>query len=373
MAAVAITGTGLYTPPFSISNTELVDSFNAWVRQYNQQHAEAIADGSLAPKAESSAEFIYSASGINSRYVVDKEGILDINRMRPNLRARSNEEASISCEMAVSAARAALAEAGREASDVDAIIIACSNMPRPYPALAVEVQNALGINGWAYDMNVACASAPFGLQAAADAIKLGHAQRCLVISPEVCSAHLNFSDRDSHFIFGDACTAVLMEASDDLPAGLGWDVVSTKLATQFSNNIRNNFGFLNRAENADPNAADKLFIQHGRKVFKDVVTWVNQHIQTHLGELDLNADQLSRLWLHQANLAMNKLIAKKVLGREPSDAEMPIALDRYANTSSAGSIIAFNLYQDDLAAGDLGIICAFGAGYSCGSAVVKKR
>ena len=92
----------------------------------------------------------------------------------------------------------------------------------------------------------------------------------------------------------------------------------------------------------------------------------------HLAELGLASQNLRRLWLHQANLAMNRLIARKVLGRDPSAGEAPVILDRYANTSSAGSIIAFHQHQADLESGDLGLICSFGAGYSVGSVIVEK-
>jgi beta-ketodecanoyl-[acyl-carrier-protein] synthase len=70
---------------------------------------------------------------------------------------------------------------------------------------------------------------------------------------------------------------------------------------------------------------------------------------------------------------MNQLIAKGVLGRLPSDDEAPVILDEFANTSSAGSVIAFHRHRDDLASGDIGVLCSFGAGYSVGSVVVRHR
>ena len=79
------------------------------------------------------------------------------------------------------------------------------------------------------------------------------------------------------------------------------------------------------------------------------------------------------MWLHQANKNMNDLIGKKVLGRDPEPGEQPNILNTYANTSSAGSIIAFNKFNEDLKEGDLGLICSFGAGYSAGNVLVRKR
>lgn len=370
---VVISGTGLYTPANSISNEELVESFNTYVAQFNADNAEAIARGEVEALAESSAAFIEKASGIKSRYVMNKDGILDPQRMKPRLPERSNDEPSILCQMAVAAAEQALARAGRTAADVDAVIVACSNLQRPYPAIAIEVQQALGINGFGFDMNVACSSATFGIQVASNSVQLGQARAVLVVSPEICTGHLNFRDRDSHFIFGDGATAVLVERADLATSDHQFDIVSTKLLTQFSNNIRNNFGFLNRAAEESAGAPDKLFVQEGRKVFREVCPMVAELIGQHLSENNLNVSDVKRFWLHQANLSMNHLIVKKLLGRDALEEEAPVILDRYANTSSAGSVIAFHSYQDDLPKGSLGVLSSFGAGYSIGSVILRKH
>tara|TARA_R110002072_G_scaffold10703_6_gene49581 strand:- start:417 stop:1547 length:1131 start_codon:yes stop_codon:yes gene_type:complete len=368
--SISISGTGLYTPRESISNEELVTAFNEHARRFNAAHAEAIEAGEVEARPESSAEFILKASGIGSRYVMNRSGILDPERMRPSLPPRSVDEPGILCEMATVAAREALERAGRKASEVDCVIAACSNLERPYPAIAVEVQNELGCGGFAYDMNVACSSATFGIQNAASAIQTGAASCVLVVSPEICTGHLDFTDRDSHFIFGDACTAILLERSDRASGEDCWEILGSRLTTSFSNNIRNDFGFLRRAR---PPAPVQLFTQQGRKVFKEVVPLVSQLISEHVTELGLEASEVRRFWLHQANLSMNRMIARKVLGREAEDAEAPTILDEYANTSSAGSIIAFHKHHADLSSGDVGVVCSFGAGYSAGSIVVRKR
>jgi len=370
---VVISGTGLYTPANSISNEELVESFNAYVQQFNADNADAIERGEVQALAESSAAFIEKASGIKSRFVMDKAGILDPQRMKPHLPERANDEPSILCQMAVAAAEQALQRAGRTAADVDAVIVACSNLQRPYPAIAIEVQQALGINGFGFDMNVACSSATFGIQTACNSVQLGQARAVLVISPEICTGHLNFRDRDSHFIFGDAATAVLVERADLATSAHQFDIVSTKLLTQFSNNIRNNFGFLNRAAEEGIGAPDKLFVQEGRKVFREVCPMVAELIAQHLAENSIEVSDVKRFWLHQANLSMNHLIVKKLLGRDALEEEAPVILDRYANTSSAGSVIALHTHQDDLPEGSLGVLSSFGAGYSIGSVILRKR
>ena len=381
MTAAIIRSTGLWTPEHAISNEELVFAFNAYVERYNAEHAEEIARGALEPLGPSSVEFIEKASGIKSRYVIDKAGILDEARMTPFIPARANEDISILAEIGLKACEDALARAGRTAADVDGVIVAASNMQRGYPAMAIEIQDALGIeDGFGYDMNVACSSATFGIQAAADQIAAGHARAILVVNPEICSGHLNWRDRDSHFIFGDVATAILLERED--LGHDGWSILGTKLRTKFSNNIRNNFGFLNRTERASgdnkpaPNGSpsdDKLFVQEGRKVFKEVVPMVSDMIRTHMDELGLEPDEMRRVWLHQANINMNLMIAKKVFGRDAGGEDAPTILDEYANTSSAGSIIAFHKHSEDLSAGDKGVICSFGAGYSAGTVFVEKR
>jgi len=369
--APVISATGLYTPPDSISNDELVHSFNTYVTQHNAQHAAAIAAGTVEALQPSSAEFIDKASGIKSRHVLSKASLLDPAVMAPRWAERPDEALSVLAEIGVKAAQDALLAAGREASDVDAVLCAASNMQRPYPAMAIEIQAALGIEGFGFDMNVACSSATFGIQTAADFIRAGNARSVLVVSPEICTGHNNMRNRDSHFIFGDVATAVLVEAADLAPAE-HWAIIGTRLKTVYSNNIRNNFGFLNRATPETRDAPDKLFVQEGRKVFKEVVPMVSAMIVEEAERLGLDSAALRRLWLHQANTGMNRLIAQRVLGHEASEDESPTVLDTYGNTSSAGSIIAFHLHRCDLAAGDTGVICSFGAGYSAGTVFVRK-
>jgi beta-ketodecanoyl-[acyl-carrier-protein] synthase len=371
MPQPVISATGLFTPADSISNAELVASFNAYVERHNAAHATEIAAGEMTALEPSSVEFIEKASGIQSRHVVDKANVLDPGIMCPRLPERGNDELSIMAEIGVAAARRALERAGRDAADVDAVLCAASNMQRAYPAMAIEIQHALGIEGFGFDMNVACSSATFGIQTAADYIRAGNARSVLVVSPEITSGHLNWRDRDSHFIFGDVATAVLVEDTALAPAA-HWDILGTKLKTVFSNNIRNNFGFLNRAHPDSRDAPDKLFVQEGRKVFKEVVPMVAAMICEEAERLGLEPASLRRLWLHQANAGMNRLIAQRVLGHEASPDESPTVLDTYANTSSAGSIIAFHKHSDDLAPGDVGLICSFGAGYSAGTVFVRK-
>jgi beta-ketodecanoyl-[acyl-carrier-protein] synthase len=369
---VVITGTGLFTPPHAISNAELAASLSIAVNRWNEEHASEIEHGDVIARTLPDAEFIERASGIKSRYVMDKQGVLDPDRLRPHLPTRTEDEHSLQVEMALPAVFEALAQAGRRPEEVDCVIVGCSNIQRAYPAVAIELQHALGAGGWGYDMNVACSSATFSMQAGVDALKNGSANCVVVVHPEITSGHNNFALRDHHFIFGDACTAVVLERAADAVAAEQWRVLGLRLSTSFSNAIRNDFGFLNSSEDDPRDPFDLVFRQHGHRVFKDVVPMVVEHMAAQLRQVDIDAAAVRRFWLHQANLKMNQLIAKHLLGRVPDELEAPVILDTYANTSSAGCIIAFHLHRADLASGDVGVLCSFGAGYSIGSLVIEK-
>ena len=372
MHSVVISGTGLYQPPHTITNAELVEAFNRYADIQNARYAADIAAGTHGALQHSSVDFIEKASGIRQRYVMEKTGVLDPLRMYPRFEERGDDELSLMAEIAVAAAQEALQQAGKTGADIDMVLCAASNMQRAYPAMAVEIQQALGAGGYGFDMNVACSSATFAIEQAVNAVRTGSAKCVLVVNPEITSGHQAWNDRDCHFIFGDVCTAVIVERADTATTADAWEVLGTRLATQFSNNIRNNFGFLNRSEDSDPNARDKTFRQEGRKVFKEVVPIAAAHIEGHLSDLGHAPSAVRRYWLHQANQGMNQLVIKKLAGDASADLA-PLILDEFANTASAGSIIAFHKHRADLAAGDVGVICSFGAGYSVGSVVLRKR
>ena len=370
---VTISGSGLWTPEHIVTNQELVTAYNEWATRYNDRHAAAIAAGEQEAKPLSSAEFIEKASGIKQRYAYIKEGILDVDRMRPIIPERPDDALSDQAEMALHAAREAMHNAGKTGADIDAVIVSCAYTQRAYPAIAIEVQDALGINGFGFDMLVACSAATFALQRAYEMVAAGTARCVLAINPELITPQVNYCDRDSHFIFGDVATASIIERADTCTSSHAFDILGTRAQTQYSSNVRSNFGHVSRANDVDPFGPDKLFHQNGRRVFKEVCPMAVTHLTEHVSAHGLSVSDIKRWWLHQANINMNLRISGKLLGREATFDEAPIVLDRYANTASPGSLIAFHLYHEDLASGDHGVICSFGAGYSIGSLVVRKR
>ena len=376
MHSIVISGTGLFTPPHTITNEELVSAFNSYADAYNNTHRKEIDRGDLLPMQHSSCEFIEKASGIRQRYVMVKEGVLDVERMMPVIPRRGEDELSYTAEMATIAAKEAIEKAGKQPEDIDLVIYGASTSERPWPAVAVEIQAALGCRGYAFDMTVACSTATFGISTAMDALLSGAASCALVVNPEFASPQINFRDRDSHFIFGDVATACILEREETAIGDHRFRILDRQLKTHFSNNIRSNVSFLTKVEPGitfnrffEP---DQFFIQQGRKVFKELLPLICTLVDGQLQQMKIDIKEIKRMWLHQANINMNHFVARHLLGRDAEFDEAPVVLDEYANTASAGSIIAFHKFNQDLAPGDKGIICSFGAGYSIGSLIIEK-
>lgn len=370
-SGVCIGGMGVEIPPASISNEELVETFNKWV---DAENPGRVARGE-APLPHSAADFIVQASGIRSRHVYERDGILDPRRMAPHIPARGDDELSVMAEFGLAAARKALAHAEVSGPDIDLVICAASHHQRPYPALAIEIQKALGAAGAAFDMGLGCSSALAGLHVAANLVRAGAHRRVLVVTPELITGHLNFRDRQTHFIFGDASVAVLVEAMGEGEQRPGrFEIVDTRGWTQFSNNIRTNFGFLSRLVQDNPSMLDmegNMIKQVGNKVFKEVTIAGHQFIVDFLAEHGHTPHSVRRFWLHQANARMNAMILKLAFGKEVGHDRAPMVLERLGNTAAAGAIVALEENHRDMQAGDFGLLCAFGAGYSIGGALLR--
>lgn len=369
MNRVIISGIGTEIPQATISNDELVESFNMWVEWENIARR---ANGKVLLEP-SDAEFVVYASGVKARHVYERDGILDPERMTPNIPARADGDLSVMAEFGLAAARRAMEAAGAEGKDIDLVICSASHLQRPYPSIAIEIQREIGAGGMAFDMGLGCSSAAAALHTAESFIKSGAHKRVLVVTPELVTGHLNFRDRQTHFIFGDAAVAMVVEAHHE--GAKGFEVLATSGWTQFSNNIRTNFGFLNRAAQDDPSSVSmdgNMIKQVGNKVFKEVTVAASHFIKEFLASQGTSPQAQRRFWLHQANARMNAMIMKLALGHE-ADADLaPMVLDRLGNTAAAGAVIALSENSDDMKPGETGLFCAFGAGYSIGAALLKK-
>ena len=371
MQNIYITGTGFWIPEDGLTtNDEVVNSYNAFVDTFNLDNAEAISAGSLEALSHSSSEFIEKASGIKTRYLYDKHNCLDPNRMKPKTRPELPDNTSILAEMGIESAKKAITNAGITVDDIDGIILGTSHSARNYPAIAIEIQEALGINGYAYDMLVGCSSTTFAISNAYSDIASGLASTILVINPELTSPGNDFRIRDSHFIFGDACVATIVQGNLNNPKDV-FQIKDRELVTQFSNNIRSDFSYMNRTD--DLNRGDEvMFRQNGRSVFKEVCPMVVEIIMNQLSKLKFDPNDVKRFWLHQANGNMINFVAKKLKGEDYDPNAAPMILEKYGNVASAGSVIAFHETKDDFQTGEMGVICSFGAGYSICSLVVEK-
>jgi beta-ketodecanoyl-[acyl-carrier-protein] synthase len=371
MFRAAISGIGVEIPEARITNEELVASFNAWVDKENV--GRAAAGEPLLQK--SNTEFILYASGVKERHVLVLDGILDPERMAPRIPPRDDSELSVMAEFGVKSARKALDHAGLKSSDIDMVICAASHQQRPYPAIGIEIQHALGIEGTAFDMGLGCSSAVAGLHVALNFVRTGAQRRVLIVTPEIITGMLNFRDRQTHFIFGDASTAMVVERLEaDEKRGGRFEVVDTRNWTQFSNNIRTNYGFLLRAGQEDISTVDmhgNMIKQVGNKVFKEVTVAGHRFIVGFLAEHGLTPRDIRRFWLHQANARMNAMILKLAFGHDVGQDRAPTVLERLGNTAAAGAIVALKENHEDMKPGDYGLICAFGAGYSIGGALVR--
>ena len=370
MHNIYIAGTGIWHPEEKILNDELVNSYNSYVEKFNSDNELDIANGKIDSMELSSAEFIQKASGILSRYVIDKEGILDINRMMPRVDNEHPDRLSIHAKVGIEAAKKAMSQANISSNDIDAVIVGTSHAARNYPAVAIEIQNELGINGYAYDMLVGCSSTTFAINNAYSDIASGLANTILVINPEISTPFVNFTHRDKHFIFGDGCAATIIQK--DSNSEKAFKIIDRKLHTQFSNNIRSNYSYLNRAAVDSKSNEDLLFHQNGRGVFKDVCPLVASLISEQLSKNNITPSEISKFWLHQANGKMIRLITSKILGTDNFDESItPMPITEFGNLASVGSLFAFNL-NNNLEKGEKGVICSFGAGYSICSIIVEK-
>jgi len=370
MQEIHIAGTGIWYPEDVITNDEIVKSFNSYVDNFNTSNKESIASGELSSLDYSSVEFIEKASGIKTRHVIDKKNILDNNKMMPSVLHEDETRISIHAEAAIKAANKAMENANVLPSDIDAVILGTSHAARNYPSVAIEVQNELGIDGYAYDMLVGCSSTTFAINNAVSDISSGLAETILVINPEISTPFVNYTKRDIHFIFGDGCVATIV--SKNSKSEKSFKVLDRKLITKFSNNIRSDWSYLVRAASDEKSYEDLLFYQNGNSVFKEVCPMVAEFINNQLKENSLNANDIKKFWLHQANARMVNLIVSKVIGSNDFDTSLaPLPIEKFGNLASAGSMFAFNLHND-LKSGEKGIICSFGAGYSVCSLLVEK-
>ncbi|WP_270936731.1 beta-ketoacyl-ACP synthase III [Falsiroseomonas oryzae] len=317
----AIAGTGGYLPERSLSNDELA----AW------------------KGLDTSDDWIVERTGIRRRHI-----------------AAEGETAS---DMGAKAALAALAQAGADVGEVDAILVATSTPDSAFPATAVRIQGKLGVTrGFAFDIAAACTGFVYALGVADALLHTGQARGVLVIGTEVYSRILDWTDRGTCVLFGDGAGAVFLRAT---PAGEGRGLLSTHMHSD------GRFGDILVVDGgAGSTGGTGVVRMAGREVFKHAVTKLAAAVDEALAANGLGHDDVTWLVPHQANIRIIEAMGKKL--HLPLD-RVVVTVDRHANTSAASIPLALAEATRDgrIRRGDLVLMEAIGGGLTWGAALAR--
>ncbi len=319
-----IAGCGGYLPERRLSNDELaaqygIETSDAWIRE---------------------------RTGICFRHIVAPE-----------------ETAS---DMGAAAAREALAQAGVDASEVDAILVATSTPDSAFPATAVRIQAKIGATkGFAFDMAAACTGFVYGLGVADSLIRTGQARCVLVIGTEVYSRILDWTDRGTCVLFGDGAGAVLLRAEENGGTTADRGLLSCHLHSD------GRFGDILHIEGgAGSTGGAGLLRMAGKEVFRHAVTKLAAVVDEALGANGLTHADIRWLVPHQANARIIDAMGRKL--NLPSE-RVVVTVDKHANTSAASIPLALNEARRDgrIADGDLVVMEAIGGGLTWGAALAR--
>ena len=306
--------------------------------------ARVVSNDELSRTVETSDEWIHERTGIRQRYI-----------------AAPHETAAF---MGTAAARAALADAGAEPAEVDAIILATSTPDQAFPATALRVQAALGVTrGFGFDVAAACAGFIYALSVADAMIRTGQARGALVIGSEVYSRILNWQDRGTCVLFGDGAGAVFLRAGTG--SGSDQGILSTHLHAQGTlGDILYVDGAVGRQDRPGH------LVMNGREVFRHAVVRLAEAVEEALAANGLEHRDIDWLVPHQANRRIIDAMGRK-LGLPPE--RVVITVDRHANTSAASVPLALAEARQDgrIRGGDLVLMEALGGGLTWGSALVR--
>jgi 3-oxoacyl-[acyl-carrier-protein] synthase III len=269
-------------------------------------------------------------------------------------------------DLALAAAKAALADAGMEADRIDLIILATATPDQTFPATAATVQAELGIRGPpAFDLQAVCSGFIYALATADSMIKTGQASAALVIGAEVFSRILDWTDRSTCVLFGDGAGAFVLEAGD------GSGTIADR-------------GILASRLHSDGRYRDKLYVDggpsttrttgvlrmEGRDVFRHAVINIASVIEETLADLNIKPEAIDWFVPHQANRRILEGTARKLGLREES---IVITLDKHGNTSAASVPLAFDAAIKDgrIKRGDLILMEAMGGGFTWGATLAR--
>lgn len=307
----------------------------------------AVSNVELMEQVDTSDAWIVQRTGICSRYI-----------------AGPDEKTS---DLALAAARAALAHAGLDADRVDLIILATTTPDHTFPATATRIQAALGLTrGAAFDVQAVCSGFIYALSVADSLLKCGQARTALVIGAETFTRILDWSDRTTCVLFGDGAGAVVLEATEEA-AGDARDrgILSTHL---HSDGRQYEMLWVDGGPSATQTTGHVRM--SGKEVFRHAVQRLSETAEEALAANGLSADDVTWLIPHQANLRIIDSTAKK-LGLPPE--RVIVTVDRHGNTSAASIPLALGTAVADgrIKRGDLLLLEAMGGGFTWGSALVR--
>jgi len=301
-----------------------------------------VTNDELASRIETSDEWIAQRTGIRQRHIA--------------------ADGELTSDLAIEASRRALENAGCDGGDIDIIVLATATPDNTFPATATKVQAALGMTGGAaFDIQAVCTGFIYALAMADNMIRLGQANRALVIGAEVFSRILDWEDRGTCVLFGDGAGAVMLEVAEDGERG----ILSTHL---FSDGRNYNSLFVDGGPGSTGTAG--YLRMAGKEVYRHAVVRMAESVDRALEANGLSHGDLDWLVPHQANLRIIESTGKKL--EVPMD-KVIVTVDRQANTSAATIPLALAEACDDgrITKGHLVAMTAMGGGFTWGSALVR--
>jgi len=323
------------------------------------RRASILATGSHVPARILSNEDLEKIVDTSDEWIVSRTGIKTRHISGPG------EYTSV---LASRAAANTLAAAGLAATEIDILIVATVSAEMTMPSCACLVQKELGaIKAFAFDINAACSGFIYGLSVAEKYILANPQLKVMVIGAETLSTRVNWQDRNTCVLFGDAAGAVLLGSSDQ-----GDGIVAEKL---FSDGTLYNLLYMDGAQSLNPALRNEefegsLIKMVGRDVFKYAVNAMENAVRAVLAQAGVAIDEVRLVVPHQANIRIiNKLTQK--LGVDPE--KVYINVTKYGNTSAATIPLALDEANREgrLQSGDYVILCAFGGGFTWGATLIK--
>jgi 3-oxoacyl-[acyl-carrier-protein] synthase-3 len=269
-------------------------------------------------------------------------------------------------DLAIHAARSALANAGVDAQSIDLIVLATSTPDNTFPATAVAVQDGLGIHhGAAFDLQAVCSGFVFALATADNFIRTGSFKRALVIGAETFSRILDWSDRGTCVLFGDGAGAVVLDAQSQ--PGLASD--RGVLTTHLRSDGRHKSKLYVDGGPSSTRTVGYLRME-GREVFKHAVGMITDVIVDAFEATGTSADDIDWFVPHQANKRIIDASAHKL---HIAPQKVVLTVDQHGNTSAASIPLALSVAVADgrVKKGDLVLLEAMGGGFTWGSALVR--